>query len=676
VTSVLIVGSGAREHALAWKLSRSPMVDRLLVAPGNPGTALVAENVPVEASDIDRLCRMVRHRDIDLTVIGPEAPLALGLADRLRSEGRSVFGPDRQAARIEWSKAFAKEVMSRAGVPTARYALFDELESALAYIDQNPGPLVVKADGLASGKGVTVCPTSEEAREAARAALETRVFGEAGDSLLIEEALSGVEVSLLAFVDGERAQALPIAQDHKRLLDGDLGPNTGGMGAYAPVPFLDKLDREALMDLTVRPIVSTLCEMGMPFRGLLFAGLMLTADGPRVLEYNCRFGDPETQAILPLMREDLLPWLLAAAEGTLPASAPHCTGHAVAVVYAAPGYPVAPRSGSRVFGLDERAPGTLVFQAGTVLDPAGEIRTSGGRVLSVVGTADTLEGARSRAYSSQVCFVDMQYRTDIAGHAAGTGSTALWRGLPDGSDNRAGAPLDRRPGPTWCVPGPVGAGSCRARNAEKPDPPRIAVLVSGEGSNLQALLDAQTAGTLGAEIVLVVSHRVGARALSRAQAAGIPAYALPLTDRKNKPARRLHEEQVLGLLKSYEVDLAVLAGWMLILSPEFLDRCPFPVLNVHPALLPFKDEQEVPALRGAHAVRDAINLHLERTGVSVHLVTAEVDAGPVVAREEVSISPGDTEDSLYQRIKAVEHRLLPRAVQSVLSQTEVGGVHA
>jgi phosphoribosylamine--glycine ligase len=673
MTSVLVVGSGAREHALAWKLAQSPLVDRIFVAPGNPGTALVAENIAIAATDLDGLCELVRDRVIDLTVIGPEAPLAMGLADRLRSEGRTVFGPDRQAARIEWSKSFAKEVMSRAGVPTARYGLFDDLRSALAYIYENPGPLVVKADGLASGKGVTVCETSEEARRAARDALETRVFGEAGAALLIEEVLTGVEVSLLAFVDGERARALPIAQDHKRLLDRDLGPNTGGMGAYAPVPFLDKQDREALLDLTVSPIVSTLCEMGMPYRGLLFAGLMLTPDGPRVLEYNCRFGDPETQAILPLMREDLLPWLLAAAEGTLPPTAPHCTGSAVAVVYASPGYPEAPQLGSRVFGLEDLNPETLLFHAGTSLDPEGEVVTSGGRVLSVVGHGDTYEGARSRAYSSQLRFEGMQYRTDIGGHDApdkmrSTGwlSPASSRALPVERPAGRGRPQ--------LAPTTVPAGARHV--SEEASSPRIAVLVSGEGSNLQALLDARTNETLGAEIVVVVSHRVGARALARARGAGIPAYALPLTDRKNKEARRLHEEQVLGLLQSYDVDLVVLAGWMLILSPNFLDGCRFPVLNVHPALLPLNGEQQIPTLRGQHAVRDAIDLQLDRTGVSVHLVTAEVDSGPVVAREEVSIAPGDTEDSLYRRIKAVEHRLLPRAVQSVLSQSKVGGVHA
>jgi phosphoribosylamine--glycine ligase len=410
---VLIVGSGAREHALAWKLAQSPHISKLYVAPGNAGTKSVAENVPIAATDLVGICRFVESHGISLTVIGPEAPLGLGLADWLRARGRRVVGPDRAAARIETSKAFAKDVMLRAGVPTARYAVFEHSDDALSYVDDVPLPCVVKVDGLAAGKGVAMCFEREEARSAICAAMQDEQFGEAGRRVVIEEYLEGPEVSIMALVDGERAVPLAPAQDHKRLGDGDTGPNTGGMGAYAPVPFLDT---EAVADLTgrtVQPIVSALAEMGLPYRGVLFAGLMLTRTGPQVLEYNCRLGDPETQVMLPIFEGDLLPWLEAVADGTLPAESPRSNGYAAGVVLAAPGYPDAPQTGTPIQGLDHLPPDVLAFHAGTAVHARGDIITAGGRVLTLVGTGSTLGRALGAAYSVPLYFAGMQRRSDI-----------------------------------------------------------------------------------------------------------------------------------------------------------------------------------------------------------------------------------------------------------------------
>jgi phosphoribosylamine---glycine ligase len=410
MTRVLIVGSGAREHALAWKLTQSPELSDLYVSPGNPGTASIARNIPVSATDVPGLVRLVEECDIDLTVVGPEAPLALGLADALRAKGRRVVGPDAAAARIEASKSFAKELMLRSGVPTAEYGVYDDLDEALQQVEAATYPLVIKADGLTSGKGVTICRDTLEARATILEMMAQGRFQDAGKRIVIEEYLEGPEVSLIALVDGERAVPLPAAQDHKRLADGDTGPNTGGMGAYAPVPFLMSEDLDALTALTVQPVVEALAELGTPYRGFLFAGLILTESGPRVLEYNCRLGDPEAQVILPLVEGNLLPWLEAMAVGRLEGSVPVSSGAAVGVVLAAAGYPESPRVGESVDGLDAIPTGVLAFQAGTTLDGSGRIVTAGGRVVTVVGMGATVDEAAEGAYSAPICFDGMQRR--------------------------------------------------------------------------------------------------------------------------------------------------------------------------------------------------------------------------------------------------------------------------
>ena len=396
--NVLVVGSGGREHALAWKLAQSADLGELHAAPGNPGIARHATCHPVRAEDAESLLGLCRQCGIDLVVIGPEAPLVSGVADNLRHGGVTVFGPSGAAAMIEGSKSFAKDVMKSAGVPTAR-----ELVEPVA-------PCVIKADGLAAGKGVFVCRTDAEVETAWPRAQAL------GDRVVVEELLEGEEVSLFALCDGAVAVALPAAQDAKRLRDGDEGPNTGGMGAYAPLPFLSARDREELVEAVHGPVLDELAKRGSPFVGLLYAGLMLTENGARTLEFNCRFGDPETQAILPLLEGDLLDALAGAARGDLAgASVDVADGAAATVVLAAPGYPDAPEVGSALSGIeDAETAGGLVFHAGTALRD-GALLSAGGRVLNVTAVGPSLSDAREQAYAAldHIRLDGAQFRTDI-----------------------------------------------------------------------------------------------------------------------------------------------------------------------------------------------------------------------------------------------------------------------
>jgi phosphoribosylamine--glycine ligase len=416
--SICVVGSGGREHALAHTLARHAEV---VVTPGNPG--MVAGRVAVTASPATEI-------EADLYVIGPEAPLVDGLADRLRADGRRVVGPGAAGARLEGSKAFMKDVLAEAGVPTARYGVFADPEEARAFLRTLPAPWVVKTDGLAAGKGVLVTHDRAEAEADVVEKLSGRSFGDAGRTVVVEEGLEGVECSLLALCDGTDVVALPAARDFKRVGDGDAGPNTGGMGAFSPVPDAgtDVVDR--VMDEAVRPLVTELRRRGMDYRGVLYAGLMLTAAGPRVLEYNVRFGDPEAQVVLGLLADDPVDLLSAVADGTLASRpAPKASGEAsVIVVLAAPGYPGAVRSGDPISGLgpdgqlEHPVEGVTVYHSGTARpDPAGPFVTAGGRVLGVTAVAPTLGEARRRAYAavSSVHFDGVHYRTDIAAAAAG-----------------------------------------------------------------------------------------------------------------------------------------------------------------------------------------------------------------------------------------------------------------
>jgi phosphoribosylamine--glycine ligase len=400
--NVLVVGSGGREHALAWKLAQSPGLGELHAAPGNPGIAELGACHPVRPDDAEGLLGLCATLGIDLVVIGPEGPLVGGVGDELRHSGFAVFGPGAAAARIEGSKAFAKEIMRTAGVPAAA-----ELEEASA-------PCVIKADGLAAGKGVFVCRTQAEVEAALP---RVRALG---DRFLVEELLEGDEVSVFAITDGAKTVALPVAQDSKRLLDGDRGPNTGGMGAYAPVPMLSPGQVDELVECIHAPVLAELARCGAPFVGCLYAGLMLTADGPRVLEFNCRLGDPETQAILPLVDGDLLPVLAAAAGGELGGDSVGVAAEsAVTVVLASAGYPDSPETGMELRGVDEaRSTGALVFHAGTAFRE-GALVSAGGRVLDVTGVGATCAEARERAYAalSRIELPGGQFRTDIATRA-------------------------------------------------------------------------------------------------------------------------------------------------------------------------------------------------------------------------------------------------------------------
>ena len=397
---VLVVGSGAREHALCWALAASPRLSRLWCAPGNAGTAEVAESVPVEATDIAALVRFARENTVDLVVPGPEAPLTAGLADALAAAGIACCGPTAAAARVEGSKSFTKELCAAAGIPTAAGARFDDVAAARAYVREQGAPIVVKADGLAAGKGVVVAESVAEAEAALESFMLRGALGEAGRSVVIEEMLVGEEASFFALCDGEEAVALGSAQDHKRVGEGDVGPNTGGMGAYSPPPvFTPDMERRTMRRI-VRPALAELARRGTPFRGILFAGLMLTADGPKLIEFNARFGDPECQALLLRLRSDLLGLLAAACEGRLAeARAEWSEESAIVVVMAAKGYPGTPVKNTEIKDLERAAAtmGVRVFHAATERR-GGRLLATGGRVLSVCATGGNLREAREAAY--------------------------------------------------------------------------------------------------------------------------------------------------------------------------------------------------------------------------------------------------------------------------------------
>lgn len=413
--SVLVVGNGGREHALAWAIRRNARVDRLAVAPGNAGTAELAENLPVAPTDVTGMVRVAREWGADFVVVGPDAALGEGMVDALVAAGIAAFGPTRAAARIETSKLFAKEVMTATGVPTARWRAFDDLEDAQRYLRQVGVPVVVKADGLAAGKGVTVCDTMEEAERALHDNLARRVFGDASRRVIIEEKLEGREVSLFALVDGHWAVPLAAARDYKRVGDGDIGPNTGGMGAYTPPEFLSAFEVGQIVEQIVQPVVDELRRRGSPFRGALYAGLIVTADGPKVLEFNARFGDPETEAIVPCLDVDLFDLLHATATGSLAGIRfPQSTKAAVSVALTAERYPGPPVVGDEI-SIGAVPPEVVIFHAGT-RRVDGRLVTDGGRVLHVVGTGASVGSARERAYDgvAAVRFRGMHYRRDIA----------------------------------------------------------------------------------------------------------------------------------------------------------------------------------------------------------------------------------------------------------------------
>lgn len=416
--NVLVLGSGGREHALAWAIAKSPRLDSLFVAPGNGGTATIAKNVPLDMNDADAVIGFARSENIDLVVVGPEAPLVAGVADAIRAAGIAVFGPGAQGARLEGSKSFSKEFMLAHGLPTARYKKCTSQDEAMDYLHEVGAPIVVKADGLAAGKGVVVAEDMEEAEEAVRDCFAGD-FGEAGSVVVIEEMLEGPECSMLAFLSEGKALAMPCAQDHKRAFDGDLGPNTGGMGVYSPVPCVTPELEAAMQEIMQNAAAATAKEFDDAYTGVLYGGFMLTAEGPKLLEFNARFGDPETQVIMPRLESDALEAFYMAATGKLDALDLRWTDQvAVCVVLASDGYPGSYEKGKVILGIEEaeELDGVTVFHAGTAFNQDDELVTNGGRVLNVVALADTFEDARELAYEAcdKINFEGKQYRHDIA----------------------------------------------------------------------------------------------------------------------------------------------------------------------------------------------------------------------------------------------------------------------
>lgn len=416
--NVLVLGSGGREHALAWAIAKSPRLDSLFVAPGNGGTATIAKNVPLDMNDADAVIGFARSENIDLVVIGPEAPLVAGVADAIRAAGIAVFGPGAQGARLEGSKSFSKEFMLAHGLPTARYKKCTSQDEAMDYLHEVGAPIVVKADGLAAGKGVVVAEDMEEAEEAVRDCFAGD-FGEAGSVVVIEEMLEGPECSMLAFLSEGKALAMPCAQDHKRAFDGDLGPNTGGMGVYSPVPCVTPELEATMQEIMQNAAAATAKEFDDAYTGVLYGGFMLTAEGPKLLEFNARFGDPETQVIMPRLESDALEAFYMVATGKLDALDLRWTDQvAVCVVLASDGYPGSYEKGKVILGIEEaeELDGVTVFHAGTAFNQDDELVTNGGRVLNVVALADTFEDARELAYEAcdKINFEGKQYRHDIA----------------------------------------------------------------------------------------------------------------------------------------------------------------------------------------------------------------------------------------------------------------------
>jgi phosphoribosylamine--glycine ligase len=415
---ILVIGSGGREHALVWKISQSPLVKGIYAAPGNAGIESLAECISITADQIEKLCDFALERKIDLTVVGPESPLVAGIVDSFQSAGLKIFGPSKEAAQLEGSKAFAKNLMAEVGVPTAAFQVFDNVNEAKRFIIDREPPFVIKADGLAAGKGVLIAHSCEEGVQVVNQMIQNRLFGDSGKLVVIEEFFKGDELSVLLFTDGERILPLASSQDHKRAYDNDQGPNTGGMGAYSPCPLVSDRELSDIIDKTARPIIEELRKRGAPYRGLLYVGLMLTETGPKVLEYNVRFGDPEAQAVLPRLKTDIVPIMLEIASGKLKTDELEWDPRAcLTVVMASRGYPGTYQSGFEVKGLDQTASweNAILFHAGTVREPLSPVTTSAGRVLAVSALGETLKEARDSAYQAieKISFEGAFYRKDI-----------------------------------------------------------------------------------------------------------------------------------------------------------------------------------------------------------------------------------------------------------------------
>ncbi len=620
---VVVVGAGAREHALAWKLSRSPHVAHVFVAPGNAGMPVCFERWDLGSFEAFAKRCVVEH--IDLVVIGPDNPLAEGITDILESHGLLVFGPSRKAAQIEASKSFAKDVMEAARVPTARFKVCDSAADAKKVIENEswPNGLVVKADGLAFGKGVHVCDNEEQALKA------VAELAPHSPRLLIEERLAGEEVSWMAFCSGVDCSLLEPARDFKRLLDQDEGPNTGGMGALSPVPGVPAHWAERMQREVFEPTLRELQKRGCEFKGLLYAGLMVDFAQDRywVLEFNARFGDPEAQVLLPRMKGDLYEWCRASAKGELagwPRIVPFSEESAVTIVAAAPGYPQAPQSGILIEGFaaksreDTMSAVPPLFSAAVKKDGDGFV-SAGGRVFSVLGMGPSLKVAREKAYAhfSDLSFKGMQLRRDI--------------------------------------------GEKESRSQALP---RIAIFASGRGSGFGAILNAIKNKELAAQVCVVFSDKNDAPVLELAKREGVPICCVDFS--KFGRARRAEfEERVIAEMRTFQPDFLVFAGFMRLVSRFFIDAFRSPkgysrIVNIHPSLLP--------SFPGRDSYAQAFEHGVKITGVSVHLVEEEMDGGPILAQEAFDISDLRTASEVEKRGLSVEHRLYPKVLNWFLQE--------
>jgi phosphoribosylamine--glycine ligase/phosphoribosylglycinamide formyltransferase/phosphoribosylformylglycinamidine cyclo-ligase/phosphoribosylamine--glycine ligase/phosphoribosylformylglycinamidine cyclo-ligase len=621
-SSVLVVGSGGREHAIAFKLAESPCVRHVFCAPGNGGTGAESKmtNVAVGDADVSGLIALAKKERVDLIFVGPEAPLCAGLADACAKEGIPCFGPTKAAAELEASKAFSKDFFAKYGLPTAAYKRFKkgDYDEACAYVRAEYAAgreVVVKASGLAAGKGVLMPTTLEEALAAVKEVLVDAAFGSAGDEMVVEQLLFGEEVSCMAFADGRVASMMVPAQDHKRVNDGDEGPNTGGMGAYAPAPCLTpRLRRE--VEAILQKTVEALAKEGRTYIGVLYGGFMLTKQGPLLLEYNCRFGDPETQVLLPLLDSDLFQVALGCAEGNLAKRVPELkwkSGAAATVVCAAKGYPGSYPKGLPIAGIAEAnsLQDVKVYHAGTKQQEQGTV-TSGGRVLAVTGTGGDFKEALRRAYAGvdRISFQPKEgihFRRDIGHHA-----------------------LHR--------------------------PTRIGLVGTTRGSSSQATIDAIKAGTLNAKIALVASNKGDAGILDRARNEGLPWVHVPC---KKGTARADYDAELTKRLRDEGVDLVMLVGFMRIVSPEFCKDWEGRCINIHPSLLPkHAGGMDLEVHKAVLAAGDT------ESGCTVHLVTEQVDGGKAVVQPKVPVSKEDTPESLKAKVQAQEGPALVEAVRA------------
>ncbi|GAB5362119.1 hypothetical protein AAMO2058_000770900 [Amorphochlora amoebiformis] len=598
---VLLIGSGGREHTMAWKIAQSPKVAKVYVAPGNGGVqGAKLERLPgLQVDDHKSVIEECKKLGVTLVAVGPEAPLAKGIADFLNKNGVKVFGPEKKAAEIEASKAFSKDFMAKYKIPTAEYKNFTDFKKAQAYLKGVKHQVVIKASGLAAGKGVVLPETTEEALENLEQIMVNKEFGAAGDEVVIEERLSGQEASVLAFTDGITVVLMPAAQDHKRIFEGDKGPNTGGMGAYAPAPVLTKELREFVRKNVLQRAVDGLREEGRKFVGVLYAGMMLDPKkGPQTLEFNCRFGDPETQVLLPLLKTDLYDVMHACVNGTLDKLDVQFKDEVIT-------------------GTEDVKNGAIVFHAGTKLEN-NTLKTNGGRVLAVTGTGGSLRAALGMAYAglSKINFEGMQFRRDIA-HRALTPERQL----------------------------------------------RVAVLGSTRGTDLQAIIDKihepGSKDPSKINVCAVVSNRKKAYILERARNYKIPAHFVSCRDEKgNKVSRGVYDERIEAALQPYAPDLILLIGYMRIVSEPFCKRWDRRLLNVHPSLLPkFAGGMDT-------NVHEAVLKAKEKeTGCTVHFVEEKVDAGEIVIQKSCAVEEKDTTESLKKKVQALEGVALIEAIE-------------